>query len=250
MRFSIVEKTAVIKSGVLNADPFLKSLSNHAEAEFEGQLVALGDLVSARKESIDPHTIKEDTVIYIGLENIESCTGRIIGETTVNPKSIKSRSKVFHKNDILFSKLRPGLNKIAFVNDLTTGICSGEIYVLTPKKNVSGLVLAFTLRLPAVKMEAEKLVAGAALPRLDLEKVLNLRVPLISNAQMTSLNASLSSILAGYQKARELADRMYLTIEQDFSVWLGSNREDDCSFADTKDQVGNAVSTFTSLLKE
>ena len=209
-------------------DPFIPPISGELSGYKFGPLIPLGDLVFARKESVDPVSLSADLIDYIGLENIESNSGRIIGSTLVDPRSIKSRTKVFCKGDVLFSRLRPNLNKIAHVSDIDTGICSGEIYTLTPKASISGLALSFLLRLPFVRAASERLVAGATLPRLDLDKVLGLKIPNIPSAILGRLHQSLQLILPKYNAIRAIADTLYGDMEGDVLDWVEHTENSRC----------------------
>ncbi len=66
---------------------------------------------------------------YIGLENIESWTGKIIN-LDINIE-VEGVSKNFKKGNVLFSKLRPYLAK-AFIADFS-GICTSELLVFKAK---------------------------------------------------------------------------------------------------------------------
>ncbi|MDO8559860.1 MAG: restriction endonuclease subunit S, partial [bacterium] len=63
---------------------------------------------------------------YIGLENIEGGTGKIINVTT--DQDIESAANIFRTGDVLFGKLRPYLSKVAFAR--SSGYCTGELLVL------------------------------------------------------------------------------------------------------------------------
>lgn len=92
----------------------------------------LGDLFEFTSDTVNPRD-KEGKTIYIGLENIESGTGNIIGSTERMYDDIRSLKRIFKKGDILFGKLRPRLNKVTYVE--YDGICSTDILVLRPKTN-------------------------------------------------------------------------------------------------------------------
>jgi type I restriction enzyme, S subunit len=62
---------------------------------------------------------------YVGLENIESGTGKLID---INDEMIEADAKQFEENDVLFGKLRPYLAKVFLAN--FSGRCSGEFLVL------------------------------------------------------------------------------------------------------------------------
>lgn len=68
--------------------------------------------------------------IYIGMENIESWTGRF---NVVLNANIEGTSNVFSKGQILFGKLRPYLAKCIITD--CAGLCSSELLVLRPNKD-------------------------------------------------------------------------------------------------------------------
>ena len=69
---------------------------------------------------------EEASPILIELENLESETGIISGESDLGEQ--KSIKNVFNSGDVLFGKLRPYLKK--FAHPKFAGVCSSEIWVL------------------------------------------------------------------------------------------------------------------------
>lgn len=68
--------------------------------------------------------------IYIGMENIESWSGKY---NTVLNANIEGTSNIFSKGQILFGKLRPYLAKCIITD--CEGLCSSELLVLKPNKD-------------------------------------------------------------------------------------------------------------------
>ncbi|MCR2060680.1 restriction endonuclease subunit S [Campylobacter helveticus] len=83
-----------------------------------------------------------DSDFKVGLENIESQTGKYI---STNEVVFEDSGIYFYKNDILFGKLRPYLAKV-FLAD-REGVCVSEFLVLTPKKQC-GNFLKFLMLSP------------------------------------------------------------------------------------------------------
>src|ERR1035438_5045624 len=77
-------------------------------------------------EKVDP---VESDLPYMGLENVESWTGRRIQPQT-EPQTAEGLSNYFRVNDVLFGKLRPYLAKVYRAEE--NGLCSGEMLVLRP----------------------------------------------------------------------------------------------------------------------
>jgi len=70
---------------------------------------------------------------YLGLEDIESNTGKIIKNTKTLGSKILSNKHNFDNSHVLYGKLRPYLNKVAM--PMQEGICSTDIIPLKPDEN-------------------------------------------------------------------------------------------------------------------
>jgi hypothetical protein len=146
-------------------------------------LVQLKDVLSERREALDPQQYPKHTFHYIGLEHIQSLTGDLVdGYMPRQGREVLSRSKVFREGDLLYGRLRPALNKV-FVADgpVPEGICSGEFYVLVPDQE---RILPHFVRALLASRYVQDVVAtmtsGSALPRLALDDLLEVEVPLPS----------------------------------------------------------------------
>jgi restriction endonuclease S subunit len=142
--------------------------------------VRLGDIVHNRLETIDPQAYPDRVFHYLGLENVESLTGDLANFRARYGREILSRSKVFRRGDILYGRLRPYLNKAYLAEGNTSeGICSGEFYVLTPRgERVLSRFLRTVLASPYVQQYVGSWQVGSALPRLPLEELMTLEIPL------------------------------------------------------------------------
>ena len=61
---------------------------------------------------------------HIGIDSIEQNTGRLFGYRTVKEDNVKSGKYIFTSNHIIYSKIRPNLNKVA-THDFN-GLCSAD----------------------------------------------------------------------------------------------------------------------------
>lgn len=141
-------------------------------------LFKLSDLVDERRETI---TLTEEygDIHYIGLENIESKTGRLVDYSTKSHNDIKSSCKLFEEGDILYGRLRPNLNKVFYNNVFHKGECSTEIIVLKPRTNiVNPIYLSELLRTETVNKRIVNIVKGAALPRVSMADLKQLLLPI------------------------------------------------------------------------
>jgi type I restriction enzyme S subunit len=143
-------------------------------------LVALREIVDERKETLNPQVYPDRLFNYVGLENVQPVTGDLVDFEPRQGKKIRSRSKIFRKGDILYGRLRPYLNKVFLANNpVSSGICSGEFYVLIPKSDkVRPHFLRAMLSSKYVQQYVRNLQTGSALPRLQFDDLMEINVPL------------------------------------------------------------------------
>lgn len=148
------------------------------EAAFDW--IALGTVADERKETLDPQSYPEHVFNYLSLEHVQSMTGDLIEFAPRLGKEIRSRTKVFRQGDILYGRLRPYLNKVFLATgSVSSSICSTEFYVLIPRVD---LVLPNFLRAVLsshyVQQYVKGLQTGSALPRLQLDDLMKIELPL------------------------------------------------------------------------
>ena len=114
----------------------------------------------------------ENTMKYIGMENIKSWTGEYIQTEIVKPEGTSSK---YYDNCILFGKLRPYLAKVLIAND--DGICSGELLVLRPV-SINITLLKYILLSPVVIDIINSSTYGAKMPRANWNFIGNVEIPL------------------------------------------------------------------------
>lgn len=125
--------------------------------------VKLGDVCEKSDKTIDPQE-KTGIVNYIGLENILSSKMELTGMIEHPYSSIKSIKNVFQKDDVLYGKLRPNLNKVYLAKE--DGICSTDILVLRAKNNILPKLLAIVLTSENINAQILQGIKGAQLPRV------------------------------------------------------------------------------------
>ncbi len=110
---------------------------------------------------------------YVGLENVESWTGKLIGlDKECAADGISNR---FAAGDVLFGKLRPYLAKALEAS--CDGVCSSEILVLRPCEVHSRYLLYFVLSRDFVNI-VDSSTYGAKMPRASWDFIGNLSIPI------------------------------------------------------------------------
>ena len=84
---------------------------------------------------------------HIGIDSIEKETGKLLDFRSVKEDGIISGKYLFTPKHIIYSKIRPNLNKVALPD--FTGVCSADAYPILPKEGTCNReFLAYTLRSP------------------------------------------------------------------------------------------------------
>jgi type I restriction enzyme, S subunit len=150
---------------------------------------------------------KPDDLPYLGLENIESKTGRLLLDTPV--ENVESTVGIFDKGNVLFGKLRPYLAKVVCID--FRGVCTTELLVLQPNDVVNGKFLFYRLLSEDFVKLVNSLTYGTKMPRVSSEQIGNLAVQLPpfpeQNAIITYLDretARISALIAKKERLVEL----------------------------------------------
>jgi type I restriction enzyme S subunit len=116
---------------------------------------------------------------FLGLEHIESGTGRLISENQDidnNEPEVEEVGSIFRPGDVLFGKLRPYLAKV-FLPD-RNGRCSTEFLVLRSIGEISPHYLAYQLLSPGFIRLINAMTYGTKMPRANPEHVTNVGITL------------------------------------------------------------------------
>lgn len=127
----------------------------------------LGALVDVNRQQKDVLDGRQ----YVGLENIDGATGDFL---PTQDKETLSSAVLFNEGEILFPKLRPYLNKVWLAT--FAGAASTEFYPFQTKAEDAAYLTAY-LRTKAVANVMTLLMTGNTLPRVQLEDILSLPVP-------------------------------------------------------------------------
>ena len=103
----------------------------------------------------------------LNLDMVESQTGTILEKVLVESAEIGNSTTTFDEQNVLYSKLRPYLNKV--VIPMEPGYCTSELVPLRPQKNVlDRIFFAYLLRNPYFVEYINSRVAGAKMPRVNM----------------------------------------------------------------------------------
>lgn len=166
--------------------------------------VRLGDICSEDRQGILPNLPESELLPYLGLEHIESETGRILrnGKDGLRDE-IQSNTFAFTPKHVLYGKLRPYLNKVALPS--YSGKCSTELIPILPSKQIIREFLAWILRRSETVEIVMRGVTGSRMPRAKMKELFAMTVPLPPIEHQRRIVAVLDEKLAAVAQARQAA---------------------------------------------
>ena len=121
------------------------------------------------KKSVQKKTESKDLVWLLNLDMIEQNTGSVIEKNYVPMSEVGNSTHFFEKGTVLYSKLRPYLNKVVVAD--SDGYATTELVPLKCNEElISPHYLAYFLRSPEFLEFASNVVAGAKMPRMVMSE--------------------------------------------------------------------------------
>ena len=137
------------------------------------QKINLSDLKSNAK--VKPEIMEK--VWLLNLDQIESNTGKVLNYEEVPFQGIGSSTIYFQKGTVLYSKLRPYLNKVVIAD--RNGFATSELVpIVCNEELIYPKYLAYFLRSESFLKFASNVVAGAKMPRMVMSEFWNYEIPL------------------------------------------------------------------------
>lgn len=162
---------------------------------------SLGAITSLRGEKASPASMPDAP--FIGLEDIEPNTSKILN--VGKGSDVKSSVAKFGKGDVLYSRLRPYLNKVAIAD--FDGIASAEILVLQP-------TVAAEAEFVRRRIMTREFLDFAALldkgdrPRVNFKEIAEFPVALPPRPEQRRIVAKVNGLTARTARARKELNRI------------------------------------------
>lgn len=129
---------------------------------------------TARMNDVAPQKVyagaisaKDGKYWLLNLDMVESQTGRVVEKALFSPAEIRNSTTTFNEDNVLYSKLRPYLNKVVLPDE--PGYCTSELVPLLPKKGVlNRIYLTYLLRSKFFVDYINARVVGAKMPRVTM----------------------------------------------------------------------------------
>ena len=155
---------------------------------------------------------------HIGIDSIEKETGILSGYRTVKEDNVISGKYHFTPAHIIYSKIRPNLNKVAMPN--FEGLCSADAYPILVKKNIATReYLTYVMRSDFFVSYILAFSRRANMPKVNKEQVesFDLPVPPLSlQNDFASFVQQIDKSKFAVQKSLEKAETLYKSLMQEY----------------------------------
>lgn len=204
---------------------------------------SLGEITVLRGEKLDPATVPDAP--FVGLEDIEPHTSRIL--KSGKGSDVKSSVARFSAGDVLYSRLRPYLNKVT-VPDFD-GVASAEILVLQP---TAATEAEFVRRRIMTRefLDFAALLDKGDRPRVNFKEIAEFQVALPPLSEQQRIVAKVDGLTARTARARKELDRIPTLIARykqrllalAFSEFGSKTEVENLPFSDVVSSAQNGIS--------
>lgn len=149
-------------------DDLVESIFDQMFANVNNNKTHLRELIKFNNKNIKDFENYSD-FYYLGIEDIQRDTGNILSKVKVSDVEIKSSKKFFTGENILYSRIRPNLNKVALPD--FSGLVSTEVYVLDCSDRINKYFLTHILRSNRFVKYAMLNSTGANFPRVSQQAI-------------------------------------------------------------------------------
>ena len=190
------ERAELVKAGKMKTAKPLPEITED-EIPFEipesWQWVRLGDVSDfGVNVSVESKDIQESEWI-LELEDIEKESGRLIERKKKSERPSVSTKHKFSSGDVLYSKLRPYLNKVLVAD--SDGYCTSEIHVINFGRFIEPYYSKLFLQSPTFVNYADECSYGMKMPRLGTDDGKKALFPLPPLAEQKRIVAKVEELM-------------------------------------------------------
>ena len=157
------------------AEASLGALRRMLIDESDAPLVDFSEVATIESALADPTLPGYRDLPHLGVDRIESRTGRLVGVQTAADDGVISGKFLFTEEDVIYSKIRPELRKAAFPR--YEGLCSADAYPLRPAPGVDPHYLLELLLSDVFGDEAIGRSSRTKMPKINRRELADIRVP-------------------------------------------------------------------------
>lgn len=170
----------------------------------------LGEVAFAQNGLVSPTEEPYCDMIHVGPANIVSGTGELINLKTAKDENLISGKYLFDKDMILYSKIRPNLNKLTIAK--FQGLCSADMYPIICGELLNPYYLASVLRHKRFLSYAIENSGRANIPKINREALFQFEMhlpPLPLQQQFASKIEAIEQMKSETKKALQEAETLF-----------------------------------------
>ena len=208
------EAFAAIAKAKANAEQNLKNAKELFESYLQGVFEEKGEGWEEKKLGevviYDKKQSLHKGLPYVGLEHIESNSGRFLG--CLDAQVVKSSTFYFDEQHVLYGRLRPYLNKVLLPN--FRGHCSTEIFPIKVCKLLTREFLFYWLISMTTVNKIDATWTGARMPRANMNQVLEFDFSFPSVKEQQIIVSQLDALRAETQKLEAIYKKKLADLEE------------------------------------
>jgi type I restriction enzyme S subunit len=184
--------------------------SGHGKGWAERTLADVCDIAS---KLVDPREDQYIDLQHVGAGNIESKSGALFDVLTAREEQLISGKFLFDASMVLYSKIRPYLMKV--VRPEFSGLCSADIYPLSPKQGqIDRDYLFYLLLTPAFTDYAIEGSARAGMPKVNREHLFAFRVALPPFQEQKAAASRLDALAQETHRLANIYERKLAALDE------------------------------------
>jgi restriction endonuclease S subunit len=192
----------------------------HIAISPDWEMIELGKICTLGA-AITPNVNIDASLPYFGADSIESNTGKLLKIETAESQRVSGPVYEFSGERLLYSKIRPYLNKLSVVN--MRGYCSSDMYPLVPDSSKIDIIYLSTYMLSdAFNERIRGYYERASIPKINRSQLFEVEIPVppleIQKAIVTEIEAEQALVNSN----RELIERFEKKIQTVLNrIWGG-----------------------------
>lgn len=128
------------------------------------------------------------------LEDVEKETSKLLKKVRFSEREFKSSKSAFKKDDVIYGKLRPYLDKVIVADE--DGVCTTEMIPVRTHACILPEFLRLSMKSPYFKNYANNSTHGMNLPRMGTDKARMALIPILSMSEQKRIVAKVDELMA------------------------------------------------------
>lgn len=183
----------------------------------------LGDVARIVSSLVDPTDATYANLDHLGIDAIESRTGRLLTMESVEASGVTSGKFAYESGQVIYAKIRPELRKATITK--RPGLASADSYPLTPTHDLLPAYLFEVLLSENFTSEAVSRSSRTKMPKINRRDLFSIEVPVPPRQEQEVMASSLEGLRIKTEAARKTSDRIEALRAQVLTSLLSGEHE-------------------------